>query len=43
MAKFASDTHFASWLGLCSGAKITGSKVLSGKTKHCVNRAAQAL
>jgi transposase len=39
----ASDKHFASWLGLCPGTKITGGKVLSGKTKRCANRAAQAL
>lgn len=35
--------HFTSWLGLCPGTKITGGKLLSGKTKHCANRAAQAL
>ncbi len=43
MRKFPSDKHFASWLGLCPGTKITGGKVISGKTKHCANRAAQAL
>ena len=43
MSRFASDKHFASWLGLCPGTKITGGKVLSGKTKRCANRAAQAL
>lgn len=43
MAKFASDKHFASWLGLCPGTKITGGKVMSSKTKRCANRAAQAL
>ena len=43
MRKFASDKHFASWLGLCPGTKITGGKVMSGKTKRCANRAAQAL
>ena len=35
--------HFASWLGLCPGTKITGGKVMSGKTKRSANRAAQAL
>lgn len=40
---FPSDKHFASWLGLCPGTKITGGKVMSGKTKRCANRAAQAL
>lgn len=43
MGKFASDKHFASWLGLCPGTKITGGKVMSGKTRRCANRAAQAL
>ena len=43
MTRFASDKHFASWLGLCPGTKITGGKVMSGKTKRCANRAAQAL
>lgn len=35
--------HFTSWLGLCPGTKITGGKLMSGKTKRCANRAAQAL
>ena len=35
--------NFASWMGLCPGTKITGGKVMSGKTKRCANRAAQAL
>ena len=43
LSKFPSDKHFASWLGLCPGTKITGGKVMSGKTKRCANRAAQAL
>ena len=43
MGKFPSDKHFASWLGLCPDTKITGGKVMSGKTKRCANRAAQAL
>jgi len=43
MSKFPSDKHFASWMGLCPGTKITGGKVMSGKTKRCANRAAQAL
>ena len=29
--------------GLCPGTRITGGKVMSGKTKRCANRAAQAL
>lgn len=32
-----------SWFGLCPGTKITGGKVMSGKTRRCVNRASQAL
>ena len=43
MTRFASVKHFTSWLGLCPGTKITGGKLLSGKTKRCANRAAQAL
>ena len=43
MSRFASVGHFASWLGLCPGTKITGGKVMNGKTKRCANRAAQAL
>ncbi len=43
MSRFPSDKHFASWLGLCPGTKITGGKVMCGKTKRCANRAAQAL
>jgi transposase len=43
MSRFPTVGHFASWLGLCPGTKITGGKVMSGKTKRCANRAAQAL
>ena len=43
MSRFPSPAHFASWMGLCPGTKITGGKVMSGKTKRCANRAAQAL
>jgi len=43
MSRFATAGHFASWLGLCPGTKITGGRVMSGKTKRVVNRAAQAL
>ena len=43
MSRFATVGHFTSWLGLCPGTKITGGKVMSGKTKRCANRAAQAL
>ncbi|CAH1070314.1 hypothetical protein NTG1052_140040 [Candidatus Nitrotoga sp. 1052] len=43
MSRFPTAGHFASWLGLCPGTKITGGKVMSGKTKRVANRAAQAL
>jgi transposase len=43
MSRFATVKHFTSWLGLCPGTKITGGKVMSGKTQRVVNRAAQAL
>ncbi len=43
MSRFPTAGHFASWLGLCPSTRITGRKVMSGKTKRSVNRAAQAL
>ncbi|MDO9315817.1 MAG: IS110 family transposase [Burkholderiaceae bacterium] len=43
MTRFPTIKHFTSWLGLCPGTKITGGKVMSGKTKRVVNRAAQSL
>lgn len=43
MSRFPSAKAFANWLGLCPGTQITGGKVMSGKTKRCANRAAQAL
>jgi transposase len=43
MSRFATVKHFTSWLGLCPGTRITGGKVMSGKTTRCANRAAQAL
>jgi transposase len=43
LSRFKSAKHFASWLGLCPGTKISGSKVLSGASKRTANRAAQAL
>ena len=42
MSRWKSDKHFASWLGLCPGAKISGGKVLSSATKRIANRAALA-
>ena len=43
MSRWKSDKHFASWLGLCPGAKISGGKVISSATKRIANRAALAL
>lgn len=43
LSKFNSSKHFASWLGLCPGTRITGGKRISGATKRTHNRAAQAL
>ncbi len=43
MNEWRSAKHFASWLGLCPGNKVSGGKRLSGKTKPCANRVAVAL
>lgn len=43
MTKWPTFKHFASWLGVCPGNKISGGKVLSSRTKPSANRAAQAL
>jgi len=43
MSRFPTVRHFTSWLGLCPGTKITGGKMISGKSKRTANRAAQAL
>jgi transposase len=43
LSKFKTDKHFASWLGLCPGTRITGGKRISGNTKRIANRVAQAL
>lgn len=43
LSRFPTMRQFTSWLGLCPGTRITGGKVLTGKTKRCANRAAQAL
>ena len=42
MTPWPTEKHFASWLGLCPGSKISGGKVLSSKTKPSANRAAHA-
>ena len=43
LSRFKSAKHFASWLGLCPGTKISRGKRLSGTSKRTANRAAQAL
>jgi len=43
MSRFKSSKHFASWLGLSPGAKISGGKVLNSATKPVANKAAAAL
>lgn len=43
LSAFPTGKHFASWLGLAPGTKISGGKKLSGRTLPSSNRAAQAL
>lgn len=43
MSRWKAAKHFASWLGLCPGNKVSGGKRLSGKSKPCANRVAVAL
>jgi len=43
MNRWKSPKHFASWLGLCPGTKVSGGKILSGKSKQVANRAAATL
>lgn len=43
ITRWKSEKHFASWLGLCPGVKITGGKLHSGRTRRVVNRVATAL
>lgn len=40
ISRWKTEKHFASWLGLCPGNKVSGGKSLSSKTKPCANRAA---
>jgi len=35
--------HFCSWLGLCSGTRISGGRRISSHTSHSTNRAATTL
>jgi transposase len=43
MSRWRSARAFCSWLGLCPGAKISGGKVLSRRTRHVTNRASTIL
>ena len=43
MTRWPSAKHFASWLGLCPGNKISGGKRLSSRSKPTANRVATAL
>lgn len=43
LSRFPTVKQFTAWMCLCPGTKISGNKVLSGKTHRCANRAAHAL
>lgn len=43
VSAWPSDKHFASWLGLSPGNKVSGGKRLDSKSKPTANRAAAAL
>lgn len=43
MSRWKSPKHFASWLGLCPGTKVSGGKILSSRSKQVANRAAATL
>lgn len=42
VSPWPTEKHFSSWLGLSPGNKVTGGKILSGKTKPSASRAAAA-
>ena len=42
MSRWKTAKHFASWLGLSPGTKVSGGKVLSSATKPVANKAAAA-
>jgi len=43
MNRFPSEKHLGSWLGLAPHPQITGGKVVSSRTRHVANAAADAL
>jgi transposase len=42
MTRWKTESHFASWLGLCPNNAVSGGKVLCRNTRKIVNRAATA-
>jgi transposase len=42
LTPWKTEKHFASWLNLCPGTRISGGKLLNKKTKRNPNRATQA-
>jgi transposase len=43
MSRWATEKHFASWLGLCPDHRISGGKILGRSTRPVVSRARNAL
>ena len=43
ISNFPTVKHFTAWIGVCPNNKISGSKILSSKTKPTANRVAQIL
>ena len=43
MSRWATEKHFASWMGLSPENQISGGMVLKRGTRHVINRAANAL
>ncbi len=43
MSRWKTDKHFASWLSLCPGNKVSGGRRLSRRTRKSANRAAAIL
>jgi transposase len=43
MERWPTEKHFASWLGVCPGTRISGGKPLPGKPRRAPNRAANIL
>lgn len=43
MSRWPTDKHFASWLSVSPGNKISGGKILSSRTKRSANRVAAVL